>query len=54
MSIYLIYGVIPGVRGQYWSKKYGWTGLVQADQFTEADKETVRLPYGGIWLRYLP
>jgi hypothetical protein len=52
--IYLIYGVAPGVRGQYWSAKYGWTGLVQADQFTEADKAIVGLPYGGIWLRYLP
>ena len=34
----------------YWSNKLGWTAIGLADQFTEAEKNTLNLPMDGEWV----
>ena len=34
----------------FWSNSDGWVDRASADVFTDAEKETLRLPYGGRWV----
>jgi len=34
----------------YWSGEWGWTGIDDADTFTEEEAATLNLPVGGQWI----
>ena len=34
----------------YWSNEWGWTGIEEADQFTEEEAAELNLPVGGDWV----
>jgi hypothetical protein len=34
----------------YWSNKDGWVDRPSADVFSDSEKETLNLPYGGRWV----
>jgi hypothetical protein len=38
----------------YWSNLDGWVDLVSATKFTKEERNSLNLPIGGIWVRYLP
>jgi len=34
----------------YWSNQWGWTGVEEADRFTEEEASALNLPVGGQWV----
>jgi len=34
----------------YWSNQWGWTGIEEADAFTEEEAGKLNLPVGGEWV----
>jgi hypothetical protein len=34
----------------FWSNSQGWVDRQSADVFTDAERESLRLPYGGRWV----
>ena len=34
----------------YWSNEWGWTGIEEADRFTEEEASALVLPVGGQWV----
>ena len=34
-----------------WSNSYGWTDAPDFDLFTDAERELMHLPIGGVWRR---
>jgi len=37
----------------FWSNKDGWVPLEQADRFTRDERNALRLPIGGIWVKLI-
>jgi len=36
----------------FWSNRFGWTSILNADQYTPREKEITHLPLGGEWYHY--
>ena len=57
-DMYVIYGMNEkdSETGSplYWSNLDGWVDLVSATKFTKEERNSLNLPIGGIWVRYLP
>lgn len=34
----------------YWSNADGWVDIKSADLFTQHERDTLRLPMGGLWV----
>jgi hypothetical protein len=34
----------------YWSNDLGWTGLTEADRFSQEERGRFNLPVGGSWM----
>ena len=43
--------VIENSNGLYWSSKYGWTDLDDADLFKYDERMNLNLPIDGQWVR---
>ena len=41
--------IIVNAANLYWSNQDGWTNLSCADTFSALERETLRLPLGGMW-----
>jgi hypothetical protein len=49
MAEYIIAGTDNGER-VYWSNTWGWTGIEQAERFTDYESRHLNLPVGGVWV----
>lgn len=38
-----------GQRNDFWNNKLGWSARDEADVFTNAERNTLELPFDGYW-----
>jgi hypothetical protein len=37
---------------QYWSNDFGWTSMIEADHFSQKERDTLNLPIDGEWVDF--
>ena len=45
-----LFVIISDTMGLFWSNEDGWTDRDSATVFTAQERDTLRLPLGGMWI----